>query len=132
MFALVSGAIFRAPELKTAKSGRAFCAATIRTKDGDFIKLLVFSESASAELMRLHAGDAVSAQGGLKIELYDGKDGDKRVGLTIMADAVLPLRRAPKAKKPGEEEPSRSPPDRSRLDRYGGDGVDHFGDEVPF
>ena len=57
--------------------------------------MLAFSDTAQAELLRLDDGDAVSVQGALRAEAYS-KDGEARVGLTVIADAVLPLRRAKK------------------------------------
>jgi hypothetical protein len=69
--ALISGVLFRAPEQRLSKSGKAFWSATLKVRDGDataWWKLLVFSESAGAELMRLGDGDAVSAQGVFKAE----------------------------------------------------------------
>ena len=38
-------------------------------------------------------------QGALRAEAYS-KDGEARVGLTVIADAVLPLRRAKKRQEP--------------------------------
>ena len=54
-FVLVSGALSRAPELKTAKSGKPYAYTTIRVAaDGaaEFWSILAFSESAQAELLR--------------------------------------------------------------------------------
>jgi single-stranded DNA-binding protein len=61
--------------------------------------VLAFSDTAQAELLRLDDGDAVSVQGALRAEAYS-KDGEARVGLTVIADAVLPLRRAKKRQEP--------------------------------
>jgi hypothetical protein len=61
--ALVTGSLFRAPEQRMAKTGREFVAATIRVKEGDgsqFVRLVAFSESVQAELMRLADGDTSS------------------------------------------------------------------------
>jgi hypothetical protein len=46
-------------------------------------------------LLRLDDGDACAVQGGLRAE-----DGEPRVGLTVLADAVLPLRRPRKRQEP--------------------------------
>ena len=92
--ALVTGTLFRPPEQRTSKAGKPFVTATIRVKDGDgaqWWKVLAFSESIQAELMRLADGDAISAQGAFKAELYD-KDGEKRLSLSIVANKVLALR----------------------------------------
>jgi hypothetical protein len=135
VFVLISGALFRAPEQRIAKSGKPFWSATIRVKDGDasqWWKLLVFSESAGTELMRLGDGDALSAQGTLRAETYQ-KDGDTRISFTLFADRVLPLKPPPKARKPKSAPHATAvAPDRSRLARHAGDGVDAFGDDMPF
>ena len=137
---LVTGALFRAPEQRTSKAGKPFVTATIKAKDGDaaqWWKVLVFSESAGAELLRLSDGDAVSAQGALRVETYD-KDGMTKVSLTCIADAVLPLRAAPKERKAkaggdaSRDRPEKPAADRDRLDRYGDDGTDRFHDDMPF
>jgi single-stranded DNA-binding protein len=74
---LLSGTLFREPEQRTSKAGKPFVMVTIRAKDGDasqWWKVLAFSETAQAELMRLTDGDALSVQGALKAETYE-KDG---------------------------------------------------------
>jgi hypothetical protein len=132
---LVSGTLFRAPEQKVSKTGKPFVVATIRAKDGEssqWWKVLCFSESGCAELMRLSDGDAVSAQGALKVETYE-RDGAVKLSLTCIADAVLPLRPAPKPRKAKEPvEPQRSAPADRGLARHAADGEDYFGDAVPF
>lgn len=134
-YCLVTGTLFRAPEQKISKTGKPFVVATIRMKDGDataWWKVLCFSESACAELMRLSDGDAVSAQGALKVETYE-RDGAAKVSLTCMADAVLPLRPAPRPRAKKEPaEPQRSAPADRGLARHAGDGEDYFRDDMPF
>jgi single-stranded DNA-binding protein len=138
-FALLSGKLQSAAQQRTSRNGNAFAMATLRVIAGNevqFWRLFVFSKSAQAELMRLNEGDALAAQGSLKIEPYE-HDGVTKVGLTIIADAILPLRRAPKqrAEKATAPHPPRHekpPPDRDRLDRHGDQGPDVFGDKMPF
>ena len=55
---LVSGSLFKNPELKTSKSGKTYATASIRTASADntaadFWNLLVFSTSVQEELLRL-------------------------------------------------------------------------------
>jgi len=135
--ALLSGVVQRAPESRMSKAGKPFVTTTLRIKDGDgaqFWRLFVFSESAQAEIMRLGDGDALSVQGVPKFELYRPEGGEPRVSLSLTVDAVLALKQPPKERKP---KPDKAPPprtcaDRGRLDRHAGDGVDVFGDSVPF
>jgi single-stranded DNA-binding protein len=108
---IINGAIFRSPEQKISKSGKPFVVATIRAKDGEtaqWWKVLTFSESAQAELLRLSDGDAVSAQGALRVETYE-RDGATKVSLTVMADQVLALRQSPKPRAKKESAPARQP-----------------------
>ncbi|OBS51577.1 hypothetical protein A8B73_15280 [Methylosinus sp. 3S-1] len=133
---MIAGTLFRAPEQKTAKSGKPYVSATIRCKEGDgsqFWRIMCFSESASAELMRLADGDALSVQGSMRAELYHPEGGEARINLTVFADAMLPLRPAPKPRKMKEKvEPQRAAPADRGLSRHGGDSEDYFRDEMPF
>jgi single-stranded DNA-binding protein len=107
-YVLVTGDIFRAAELKTGKSGWDFCTATIRSTTGtetEYWRIVAFGDAA-IELARLYIGDSLSAQGRLKIENYE-KNGERRVSLSVMANAVSALRAAPKAK--AQKAPERSP-----------------------
>jgi hypothetical protein len=101
---LVQGCLFKAPEEKISQAGRRFVSATIKVggenRDGEFWACLAFSASTQAELLRLGAGDALSAQGSAKIELYQKDGGEVRISRTIFANAILPLRAPPREKKP--------------------------------
>src|ERR1019366_3553423 len=97
--ALVTGALFKAPEGRISKGGKPFVAATIRAKDGDamtFIRIVAFSETACAELLRLKEGDSVAIQGPLKAELYKPEGGEPKISFSMVADQVLALRHPPK------------------------------------
>jgi hypothetical protein len=103
---LVSGSLFKNPELKTSKSGKSYATASIRTSsaDGtaaDFWNLLVFSETVQAQLLQLTEGEKLAAQGSAKIELFNGK-----ISRTVFVDAILPLRAAPREKKPKAAKPA--------------------------
>jgi single-stranded DNA-binding protein len=100
--ALISGSLFRAPEQRMSKTGRQFVTTTIRINDvseSRFVNVVAFSESVQSELMRLADGDAVSVQGPLTTSIYTGADCNARIGLSIVANHVLPLRAAPKERK---------------------------------
>jgi single-stranded DNA-binding protein len=100
--ALITGALFCAPELKTAKTGKAYVSATVKVAADnavDFWSVLAFSETAQAELMRLSEGDKISAQGSFKVEPYTARDGQTRINRTIFADHVLALRQPPRERK---------------------------------
>jgi hypothetical protein len=96
---LISGSLFKNPEIKISRSGKTYASASIRTAsaDGttaDFWNLLVFSETVQAELMRLGEGEKLSVQGSLRLEIFNGK-----ISRSVFVDAILPLRAASREKK---------------------------------
>jgi len=125
---LITGNLFRAPEQKSSKAGKSYVVATIRSKESEtsqFWHLTVFSESAQAEIMRLADGDAVSAQGPMKAEVYDGGSGPK-LSLSLIADQVLALRQPAKTRDKLDAPPP--PPDpRPRARSFAG-----LDDDMPF
>jgi single-stranded DNA-binding protein len=99
--ALVTGALFKATESRTSKSGKPFVTATIRAKGGEgfqFIRLVAFSETAQTELLRLREGDSLSVQGALKAEIYKPEGGEPKISLSMIADQILALRQPPKVR----------------------------------
>ena len=101
-FALVSGALFRAPELKSSKAGKSYVLATVNvTSDNnvDFWTIMGFSETVQTELLRLGEGDKLSAQGSFKVEPYTARDGQTRINRTLFADHILALRQPPRERK---------------------------------
>ncbi len=110
--AMILGVIFRGPEQKISKSGKRYVDATARVRDGaegmQFWRIRSFSESACADLMRLREGDSLSAQGSLKVEIYD-KGGEPRLSFSIIADSILPLRAPRKDRKPVADRKGPSP-----------------------
>jgi hypothetical protein len=122
IFALVTGALFRNPQVKVSKTGRDYVTATIVSKDGDastFVNLIAFSDSAKEAILALGEGDALSAQGKATISVYE-KNGEHRSSLSIVADKVLALRQPPKERKP-----------KDRDAPYRG-GAAAFDDSIPF
>jgi hypothetical protein len=122
-FAIVTGALYRAPEQRTSKAGKPFVTATIRAKDGDALqwwKVVAFSETAQSELMRLVDGDSLAVQGSFR-ELYQPEGGEARVSLNIIADRALALRQPPRERKAPKE----------REAPYRG-GAAAFDDSIPF
>jgi single-stranded DNA-binding protein len=129
--ALISGALSCAPELKTAKSGKAYVTASIKVAADnavDFWRVFAFSESAQAELSRLGEGDKVSLQGALKLDVYTSKNGEHKISRTLFADHVLAMRQPPRERKP-KAASTRAPDDGAPSNQN--DGRD-FSDEIPF
>jgi hypothetical protein len=131
---LVSGSLFRNPELKTSKSGKPYATASIRTASADnasadFWNLLVFGTSVQEELMRLTEGEKLSVQGSLKLELYNGK-----ISRSVFVDAILPLRAPPREKKPKAKEAPTSqglPLERANI-MPASAPPDDLNDDIPF
>jgi single-stranded DNA-binding protein len=112
--ALIIGTLFRAPEQRTAKSGKPFVAATSKVKDGEatqWWKVLAFSETAQAELMRLAADNTISVQGPLRVETYQSEGGEMKLSLSVIANSILALRQpAKKEKQPQDDKASKAAP----------------------
>jgi single-stranded DNA-binding protein len=108
---LVSGALFKAPQQRISKAGKPFVTATIRANNGEVTqwwKVIAFSDSARAELMRLSDGDGLSVQGCMKTETYTLKDSfEPRLSFSVTADHVLPLRQP--RRKPVQSSAKRQP-----------------------
>jgi single-stranded DNA-binding protein len=105
-FALVTGVLFKPAEQKTSsKSGRMFVSAVMKVggESGDaaeFWQVTAFSQSAQSELLRLGAGDALSAQGKAKFELWQPRDGgETKISRSIFADQILALKAAPRERR---------------------------------
>ena len=109
---LISGELFGDPARKTSQSGKTYTKATIKTLGADntpeYWNVLSFSETASAELMELHAGERLAVQGQLKLDLYNGK-----ISRTVFVSAVLTLRQ--KRKRKEQPKAPRPATNRSRI-----------------
>jgi single-stranded DNA-binding protein len=137
--ALITGTLFRDPEQREAKSGKLFTKACLRVTTGEtsqFVNLIAFQDSVQAELLTLHEGDALAAQGALKCDLYETADGAKKLSLNLTISQILPLRQPKERKaKAGPQPASRLDRSASRAERCAGvwtgqdDGPD---DEIPF
>jgi hypothetical protein len=134
--ALVAGSLFGNPESRTSKNGRPFVTMTIRVKDGDesrFVRAVAFSETVQSELMRLADGDNISIQGPFTASIYTASDGNSKISLSMVANHVLALRQAPKARQAKVSEPA--PDVRSRQQRLAGSWqspADGPSDDIPF
>jgi single-stranded DNA-binding protein len=134
--ALITGTIFRAPVQKTSKAGKPYTSCTVKAgaDDGssDFWSVLIFSESAQLEMLRLEAGDAVSVRGKMKLEIFE-KDGQARISRSIFADAALGLRPVPREKKAKPAAAGgKAAPDATPAKETAAGGPAFFDDDIPF
>jgi single-stranded DNA-binding protein len=121
MYALITGYLFRDPELKTSKSGASYAKATVkegRVDETIFASIVAFRNVAD-ELMSAKDGDAINVMGELKLRCYE-KDGTWRPSADVVANKVTLL--AKPAKRQSEQ--SASP-----LQRRAADIID---DNIPF
>ena len=128
-FALVTGTLFREPKRKVSKAGKAYAAATLKVvaaADGsaDFWSVLAFGQMQD-EMLRLGAGDKLSAQGAFKVEPYVARDGATKISRTLFADALVALRPTPRERRP------RGPPDAPNAPPPPEHGGRDFDDEIP-
>jgi hypothetical protein len=99
---MVTAALGKQPTQRTSKNGNVYLTASLRVMAGnetEWWNLLCFSENAQAEIMRLEVAERLSCQGGLKVELYRGNDGEARISRTVVADVILALRQPPRERK---------------------------------
>lgn len=132
--ALITGSICRAPEQRTSKTGRPFVTLSLMVgTEGatDYWTVMTFSESLQAELLQLGIGDALSAQGSAKIELFRRDDGEVRISRTLFASGILPLRSPPRARERKQKKPEADTP---LLDTPAAlaAGSSFFSDDIPF
>ena len=100
---MLTAALGKLTTQRTSKNGNVYLTASLRVTVGnetEWWNLLCFSENAQAEIMRLEVGERLSCQGGLKVELYRGNDGEARISRTVVADVILALRQPPRERTP--------------------------------
>jgi single-stranded DNA-binding protein len=130
VFALITGVLFKPTEERTSsKTGRTFVSATLKvggeSGDAEFWQVTAFSQSVQAELLRLSAGDALSAQGKLKVELWQPRDGGEvRISRSLFADQILALKAPPKERTP-KPKAAKEAPEQSTA-------APPFDDGIPF
>ena len=136
-YALICGVLFKPAEEKTpSKTGRTFVSATLKvggeSGDAEFWSITAFSQSAQSELLRLGAGDALSAQGKAKFELWQPRDGGEvKISRSLVADQILALKAAPRERraKAKAETPLL---DQTPAKETAAAGPAFFDDDIPF
>ncbi len=126
---LVSGSLFKNPELRPSSKGKAYATASIRAASADnsaadFWNLLIFSETVQAQLMQLTEGDKLAVQGSLKLEIYNGK-----ISRSVFVDHILPLPAPPRERKPKAASAPTSQEQSTTTTAATDPGLD---DEIPF
>ena len=99
---MVTGSLFRSAVQKTAKSGKLYTSATLKSVAGsevEFWTALAFGETEQAALLGLVEGEKCAVQGSMKLEAKAG-DGEVKIYRTVFVDALLALKPAPRERKP--------------------------------
>jgi hypothetical protein len=99
---MVTCSLFRAAVQKTAKSGKVYTSATLKSVAGsevEFWTALAFGETEQAALLNLAEGEKCAVQGSMKLEARVG-DGEVKIYRTVFVDALLALKPTPRERKP--------------------------------
>ncbi|CAG9257955.1 Single-stranded DNA-binding protein [Paraburkholderia unamae] len=90
---LLSGALVKHPEARTAKNGNTFALATLRVPTGGdgvtFVRVMAFDTRVRDELLALTAGDSVSVSGPLELAIWMADSGEARVAVSVVAHALV-------------------------------------------
>jgi single-strand DNA-binding protein len=82
------GALGRDAEAKTSKAGKPYLRLNVRVGDGDgaqWVSVMVFDQSAIDAVDKMIKGARVYVEGSLSVTEWDGQDGAKRHGLSMMS-----------------------------------------------
>jgi single-stranded DNA-binding protein len=135
-YAMIAGRLHGEPVTRPTRNGGQVTFFKLRVINGAEIEwwdAATFSDTARAELEGVNEGDAVSAVGVLRVEMFEHR-GEQRIKRSLTADRVLALKptKEPKAKV---DKPSRAAPPKSesRAESLPSDrGGRGFDDSIPF
>ena len=131
MLALVSGTLARAPERRTSKTGRLYVTTSICVVDGGastWWNVLAFDENICVELAQLDVGDAISATGAMRAEVWEPEAGRARVNLSLVATNIAALRPVGQKVKPHSRVERHAPS--SNVEESGEQS--ELNDDIPF
>lgn len=101
--AFIAGKLHNNPQQRTAKTGKPFTTAKVlaTTSKGEtvFLNVLAFNESAQAALLALGPGDAVALAGSIEPTAWQDRNGETRVGMSMIAANVLTSYRVDKRRR---------------------------------
>jgi single-stranded DNA-binding protein len=90
---LIAGVLVGLTETRQGKNGTTFALAKVKATAGDgeslMVNVIAFTTEASAALMALDDGDAVSLAGALTPKVWTDKQGNTRPALDMVATQVL-------------------------------------------
>jgi single-stranded DNA-binding protein len=104
---LAQGVLVSDPRERTSAAGKAFATGLLRVpaEDGEaaLVSVIAFAPDAVAALLALAKGDSVAIAGRAKLTSWT-KDNQERHGVSVVADRVLTVYAAGKARKAARAE----------------------------
>ncbi len=99
---LCSGSLVSDPRARTTAAGKAYATASMRVPaehaEAMLVSVIAFAADAVTALLALGKGDACAIAGRAKLTSWE-KDGEEKHGLSVVADKVLTVYAAGKARK---------------------------------
>jgi single-stranded DNA-binding protein len=89
-----TGRIGQEPTLKESKSGKPWLSLSAAVGEGDdvqWLQLAIFGSRAEELAGSLKKGDRIYAEGRLRVNSWQAKDGSRQFGLSVAASLVQPL-----------------------------------------
>jgi hypothetical protein len=125
MFVLLTGRLWRDPVSRQSRAGKPFVTALLKAgtqAESLWVNIVAFSETAQAELLRLHDHDSLAVQGAAKIGTFE-KNGEHRASLEVIAAHILALRQPQKPRTAKPKPIAANAPDfDDGLPEWGGPG----------
>jgi len=88
------GRLTQEPELKTSVAGKSWARLSLAVgygaEDTQWVSVAVFGETAEFICKALHKGDQLMVEGGLRLNEWTGRNGEKRTGLSVVASRAEP------------------------------------------
>jgi single-strand DNA-binding protein len=78
-------------EAKTSAGGRQYLRCRVRVGEGDagqWVSVMVFDEEMIGSAEKLTKGSRIYLEGTIRLDEWDGRDGQRKHGLTIMANHI--------------------------------------------
>ncbi len=119
MDVLLQGTLVDDPKSRTSAKGNPYATALIRVpisdSDAELFSLIAFNASAVEALLQRTKGDSIAVTGAAQRNDFTDKNGVERKGWKVVAEAVLSLYQARRARRAvGEDKDARNePPGRS-------------------
>jgi len=140
---LLQGILMADPQSRTSSKGNAYATALLRVplgeSDAELFSVIAFNSAAVEALLQRNKGDSIAVSGSAQRNDYTDKNGVERKGWKVVAEVVLSLYHARKARKTagGDEDTSEEPARRrgppGRPEAYDrSTPIEAMADDIPF